>query len=139
MRARYKGPDGTGIVELPNDATVQSLFDELRTKTGISSFTLKYGPPTSMTSLDLSQGDAIAASLGLNGQTLTIVPTEARPLTPPPAGSTSNDAADLPQRTERPSRKSPDEISVPWPERDGILCKESRDEIIKRQLTHYDV
>ncbi|KAF4963862.1 hypothetical protein FSARC_8156 [Fusarium sarcochroum] len=82
MRARFKGPAGTGILEIPDDATVQTLFDELRTKTGISNFSIKYGPPMAMKTLETSQNDQIARSLGLHGETLTIVPED---IPPPPA------------------------------------------------------
>lgn len=128
MRARYKGPSGTGILELPDDATVEAVFSELRTKTGISSFTLKYGPPMAMKSLDLSQRDQGAKSLGLHGETLTIVPDEARPVSPVPQPKTEDTAllsdTQAQRQPERQTTKSPEDIHVPWPEREGTICKE---------------
>ncbi|KAF7563757.1 hypothetical protein G7046_g373 [Stylonectria norvegica] len=125
MRARYKGPAGTGIVEIPDDATVQVLFDELRAKTGIASMSIKFGPPMAMRSLGLDQKDQIAKSLGLHGETLTIVPDEARSITPPAtdpseaqeAQSSRNEAS----RAKKKPRDGPEDINIPWPEREGTL------------------
>lgn len=125
MRARYKGPSGTGVLELPDDATVQAVFDDLKSKTGLLSFSLKYGPPMAMKSLDTSQGNEGARSLGLHGETLTIVP-EAVP--PPPAlpeishPTTAHGKPVGRQPRTQPS-ENPEEILVPWPQREGTLCK----------------
>jgi ubiquitin thioesterase OTU1 len=119
MRARYKAPSGTGIIELPDDATLDTLLGELRTKSGISSFTIKYGPPMAMKSLDLSQRDQTAKSLGLHGETLTIVPDEARPVSPLPQDKTSETVAQ--RQPEEPSKKGPEDVHIPWPDREGTL------------------
>lgn len=111
MRARYKGPAGTGIIEMPDSATVQDILDELRARTGIVSFTIKYGPPMAMKTLDLGQAGETARSIGLHGETLTIVPEEA-----PPAPDTTTQAASQPS-------EGPEDINVPWPGREGTLCK----------------
>lgn len=111
MRARYKGPAGTGIIEMLDSATVQDVLDELRARTGIVSFTIKYGPPMAMKTLDLGQVSETARSIGLHGETLTIVPEEA-PLAP----DTTTQAASQPS-------ESPEDINVPWPGREGTLCK----------------
>lgn len=123
MRARYKAPSGTGTVELADDATIQTLFEELGTKTGIRSFTIKYGLPMDMKSLDLSQGAEIARNLGLHGETLTIVPGEARPISPT-TRSTARD--ELPPGPQNPPRRrktneDPADTTIPWTEREGTL------------------
>jgi ubiquitin thioesterase OTU1 len=120
MRSRYKGPSGTGTIELPDDATVEAVFNELRAKTGIDTFVLRYGPPMAMKSLDLSQKHENARSVGLHGETLTIVPDEARPITPPPKTALLTDQ-DAQRQPERASAKSPEDIHIPWPEREGTL------------------
>ena len=122
MRARYKGPAGTGILELPDDATVQAVFDEIKTKTGIASFGVKYGPPMAMKSLDASQSEQIARSLGLHGETLTIVPDESlsTSVESPQTGTIQRQAAASKTAKEN---ESPEDINVPWPEREGTLCK----------------
>ncbi|KAH7122848.1 hypothetical protein EDB81DRAFT_221171 [Dactylonectria macrodidyma] len=108
MRARYKGPAGTGIIEAPDSATVQDIVEELRARTGIDRFIIKYGPPMAMRTLDLGQGGEIARSIGLHGETLTIVPEEAPPV---PVAA---------QARTQPSEK-PDDTNVPWPGREGTL------------------
>lgn len=121
MRARYKGPAGTGIIEIGDNATVKALFDDLRSKTGIGSFTLKYGPPMAMKTLDLGRANEIARLLGLHGETLTIVPDEARPVSPQTSSTSQN-------RPPLPTPKSNDgaeEANVPWPEREGTLCEQN--------------
>lgn len=118
MRARYKAPAGTGIIELGDESTVKVLFDELRNKTGISRFTVRYGPPMAMKTLESSEGNA--RSLGLNGETLTIVPEEA-----PPASSldVQSAAQSRPSQPTSASRDGPEEAHIPWPDREGTLCK----------------
>ena len=122
MRARYKGPAGTGILELPDDATVQALFDEIKTKTGIAKFGVKYGPPMAMKSLDVSQNDQIARSLGLHGETLTVVPDESLSTS---IENTQTGSVQHQAEASKPSRKneSPEDVNVPWPEQEGALCK----------------
>lgn len=128
MRARYKGPAGTGILEISDDATVQAIFDELRVKSGITSFSIKYGPPMAMKTLERSQNDQNARSLGLHGETLTIVPEETPPAPEVPAQTAG---AQQPATTSRAARKneSPEDVNVPWPEREGTLC-EYRDTVV---------
>lgn len=118
MRARYKAPDGTGTIEVPDSATVQDVLDELRARTGIASFTVKYGPPMAMKTLDLGQVSEVARSVGLHGETLTIVPEEA-PAAPAPTSHPSKAGS----RPGGQSSESPEDINVPWPAREGTLCK----------------
>jgi ubiquitin thioesterase OTU1 len=126
MRARYRGPAGSGTLELGDDATVQVLFDELRSKSGIASFSVKYGPPMAMKLLNLEEdGDKPARSLGLHGETFTIVPDEARPISP----LYSAPAAPAPSEKRRPpasnpeASEKPEDINVPWVEKEGTLCR----------------
>lgn len=121
MRARYKGPSGTGIIEVADDATVQTVFNELTAKTGIAAFTLKYGPPMAMKTLDSSRQAEIARTLGLHGETLTIVPEEQRELSPVPVVQSQEKPRGRQPRTQ--SNENPEDINVPWPEREGTLCE----------------
>jgi ubiquitin thioesterase OTU1 len=122
MRARYKGPAGTGILEMSDDATVQAVFDELRAKSGIASFSIKYGPPMAMKTLEPSQGDQNARSLGLHGETLTIVPEETPPAPEVPAQTAAAQQRTTTSRTAK-KNESPEDVNVPWPEREGTLCE----------------
>jgi ubiquitin thioesterase OTU1 len=115
MKARYKGPAGTGIIELTDSATVGDLLSELRTLTGIASFTIKYGPPMAMKNLDLGLIGETARSAGLHGETLTIVPAE-EPPTPVKTEAAKSSA-------NRSSDNDPGDINVPWREREGTLRK----------------
>ncbi|KAK0384214.1 hypothetical protein NLU13_8302 [Sarocladium strictum] len=119
MRARYKSPNGTGIIDLADDVTLQGVLDELRRCTGLGRFTIKFGPPMAMRTLDLTRHSETAKSLGLHGETLTIVPDEPRPLTPPSAGAPAapSHAGEGPAATQ----ENPEDMNVPWPERDGTL------------------
>ncbi|RFN43977.1 hypothetical protein FIE12Z_11787 [Fusarium flagelliforme] len=124
MRARYKGPAGTGILELPDDATVQAIFDEIKTKTGFAKFGVKYGPPMAMKSLDASQNDQIARSLGLHGETLTIVPDESLSTSvESPQTATVQHQATASKAVKK--NESPEDVNVPWPEREGALLMPS--------------
>ncbi|RGP71826.1 ubiquitin thioesterase otu1 [Fusarium longipes] len=120
MRARFKGPAGTGILDLSDDATVQVLFDEIRTKTGISKFSVRYGPPMAMKSLEGIQGDQNARSLGLHGETLTIVPEES-----PPAPTEDVQTGTIQHQVMASGavnrNESPEDVNVPWPQREGTL------------------
>lgn len=108
MRARYKDPNGTGVVEIDDNATVGTLFEALKAKTSFDHFTVKYGPPASMHTIDMDQIGVIAKSLGLHGETLTIVPSE----------------IPIPLRCkEQPNNPIAfeDDCIIPWPERVGNL------------------
>ncbi|KAL2877502.1 ubiquitin-specific protease otu1 [Colletotrichum sp. CLE4] len=123
MRARYKGPGGTGVVSLDDTATVGDLFNEIKDKTGIAEFSLKYGWP--LQTLTLEQRDANAKDLGLNGQSFSIEPAHHRTITPPPA-AVAAPAARAPEASKRPrldadADPSPSDISIPWPERESTL------------------
>lgn len=122
MKARYKSPSGTGVIELPDDATVSILLDELRSKSGIDNFSIKYGPPMDMRTLGPSQFQENARSLGLHGETLTIVPDESRPLTPPISQEQPRDTG---RHTTTSQDEGPEDITIPWPQREGTLCKPS--------------
>ncbi|KAF3352450.1 putative ubiquitin thioesterase otu1 like protein [Verticillium longisporum] len=122
MRARYKGPGGTGVLSLSDDTTISQLYKEVRAKTGIPEFTLKYGWP--LKTLESDQMDKAAKELGLNGETFTIVPTEA---TQPPAApaaivAPSSSRPVIPvSDVSQPPTQGPESVSVAWAEREGTL------------------
>lgn len=136
MRTRYKGPSGTGIVNLGDDATVKDILEDVRSKTGIQSFSVKYGPPMAMKAINSSEHNSLAKSLGLDGETLTIVPDEVRSITPPivPDAGLGKSGRDAPNQSQRGSDNKPEDISVPWPEREGTICKCSASIVFLRIL-----
>jgi ubiquitin thioesterase OTU1 len=107
---------GSGVLELNDDATVQMLFEALKAKLSIDNFTIKYGPPTKMRTISLEHGVVAARSLGLHGETLTIVPTES---------SADFSATNPVTRDTAVAGDTSDEVILPWPEREGSLCKSS--------------
>lgn len=121
MKTRYKSPNGNGVLELRDDVTVQALFEEITRKTSIGDFILKYGPPMAMRTLDLSQKDAIAKSIGLHGETVTVVPNEPEVGEPMASGQAQKPGGQDYNTIQRTS--DPQEIVVPWPQREGTLRK----------------
>lgn len=138
MRARFRGPGGTGVLSLDDEATVGQVFDQIREKSGIGAFSLKYGYP--LQTLEVSQKDETARSLGLNGETLTIVPEESAAPRPAPAPAPASASAPAPSVSSasfgglghgpvgvpgldnpQPPAKGPEGVSIPWAEREGTL------------------
>ncbi|OAA81902.1 Ovarian tumor, otubain [Akanthomyces lecanii RCEF 1005] len=115
MRTRYKWPGGTGIITLGDDATLGDVVKELTSKTFLTDFGIKFGPPTAMKALDMSRVNQSAKEIGIHGETLTIVPNEKRP--PPSRQSTGEDRRERHQAQQ----KRPQDINVPWDVRDGTL------------------
>lgn len=117
MKARYKWPGGTGIITLSDDASLEEVVAELKTKTLMQTFGIRYGPPIAMKAVDMTDLSKSAKLLGLHGETLTIVPNEADLL------STAESAKNLHAERSRPRKPESSEVNVPWPKRDGTLCK----------------
>ncbi len=115
MRTRYKWPGGTGIITLGDDATLGDVVKELTSKTFLTDFGIKFGPPTAMIALDMSRVNQSAKEIGIHGETLTIVPNEKRP--PPSRQSTGEDR----RESHQAQQKRPQDVNVPWDVRDGTL------------------
>jgi hypothetical protein len=131
MRIRYRAPAGPGTLTLPDSTTVADVYAQVAAETGLKGFALRYGWPTQ--ALDASLGTSPAADFGLNGETLTVVPEEAAPA-PAPAPASARDAAAVAAPTRNPapapaaanapllpSTRAPEDITIPWPEREGTL------------------
>ncbi|KAI1385309.1 OTU-domain-containing protein [Hypoxylon trugodes] len=97
MKIRYKAPKGGGTLEFDDDATVNQLFATLKSTTGYADVTIKYSWPPK--ALDSDQGDTTLQSLGLQRESLTIVPAE----------DASATAAEPPQAAQQPTT-SPDAL-----------------------------
>ncbi|KAI1419180.1 hypothetical protein F5Y12DRAFT_779229 [Xylaria sp. FL1777] len=93
MRIRFRGPSGGGVLELAEDATVAHLISALKTETGSSAITVKFGWP--LQTLDVHQGDLEVRELGLQRENLTVVPVEnpEQQQQPPSVASTARSAA----------------------------------------------
>jgi ubiquitin thioesterase OTU1 len=75
-----------------------------------------------MKTLETNQSDQNARSLGLHGETLTIVPEDIPPSpTEPAQTATAQDQITTPRTAKQ--RESPEDVYVPWPERGGTLRK----------------
>ncbi|UNI17313.1 ubiquitin-specific protease otu1 [Purpureocillium takamizusanense] len=122
MRTRFKTASGTGIIEIDDDATVDALFDEIKARTGINRFVVKYGPPMAMKTLDLSHAHEAASSLGLHGETLTVVTDESNSTDPEGTIKASMSPREKFESRPFPTDNEPaEDIVVPWPEREGTL------------------
>lgn len=125
MRARFRGPSGSGIVEFNDDATVANVFDKIREQTGIDHFSVKYGQPTSMETLGTGDANKGVKSLKLHGETLIVVPEEQTRdhITPDlmsqkePRGGAEGPGQNVKSRAS----ENPEDINIPWPEREGTL------------------
>lgn len=120
MRARYKWPGGTGIITLGDDATLGDVIQELTSKTLLTNFGIKFGPPTAMKSLDLREINQTAKQLGLHGETLTVVPNEKQPS---PTARLTSDKPSVALGQQRRAKAEPQDVNVPWGARDGTLGK----------------
>ncbi|KAM3498668.1 hypothetical protein MY10362_008027 [Beauveria mimosiformis] len=118
MKVRYKWPGGTGIITLGDDATLGDVVQELASKTSLSNFGIKFGPPTAMKTLDMSGLDQLAKKLGLHGETLTIVPYETHSS---PTKQFAGEAGILEPEIHRRQTMVPQDFHVPWEVRDGTL------------------
>ncbi|EJP63257.1 OTU-like cysteine protease [Beauveria bassiana ARSEF 2860] len=118
MKVRYKWPGGTGIITLGDDATLADVVQELASKTSLSNFGIKFGQPTAMKTLDMSDLDQLAKKLGLHGETLTIVPHDARSS---PTKQFAGETGILEPEIHRRQTLMPQDVHVPWEVRDGTL------------------
>lgn len=118
MKVRYKWPGGTGIITLGDDATLGDVVQELASKTSLSNFGIKFGQPTAMKTLDMSDLDQLAKKLGLHGETLTIVPHVARSS---PTKQFAGETGILEPEIHRRQTLMPQDVHVPWEVRDGTL------------------
>lgn len=74
MKLRYRGPSGGGTLDLDDAATVGQLLEAIKQNTGYSEVTVKYGWPPQ--ALNVDQVDVSLQSLGLQRESLTVVPVE---------------------------------------------------------------
>lgn len=121
MRVRYKSPTGTGIIELPDDTTIRALREEVKLRTGLQSFGIKYGPPMAMKTLDLDRPMVLAKSIGLHGETLTVFAQAGREALPTDMLKPSEQSAATAQGHMH--TQDIDGIAIPWGEREGTLCE----------------
>ncbi|KAI1340652.1 OTU-domain-containing protein [Xylariaceae sp. FL0016] len=119
MKLRYKAREGGGTLEIDDSANVRALFDALKQKTGYSDFTVKYGWP--LRALGREQDEESVRTLGLQRESLTVVPAES---VVPPAEATPSASAGpgaAPTRPESPRGVRDQNISVQMPETGSSL------------------
>ena len=118
MRLRYKAPSGGGTLELDDAATVAQLLEAVKQATSASEVTIKYGWPPQ--ALNLDQPDTSLQSLGLQRESLTVVPVEKSSSSEAPAFSaapaTSASASDAVPSSQPPKGIKDQNISVLMPE-----------------------
>lgn len=83
MRLRIRGPSGTSTAILEENATVNDLISQIKEKTGISKFDIKYGYPPRPLTLDSKSALLTSLDVKLNGEQLTISSKEDTPSAAP--------------------------------------------------------
>ena len=123
MRLRYKAPSGGGTLELDDAATVAQLLEAVKQATSASEVTIKYGWPPQ--ALNLDQPDTSLQSLGLQRESLTVIPVENPSSSEVPATSaapaTSASASGAVPSSRPPKGIKDQNISVPMPETGSTL------------------
>ncbi|CAG8982463.1 hypothetical protein HYALB_00009957 [Hymenoscyphus albidus] len=94
MRARLRAPGGVSTITLADDATIQHLIAEIKEKTSISNFDVKYGYPPRPLRLEQYEKSQLLSTLDvkLDGEQLTISPRD-DPSTTPSAPAVSQGGA----------------------------------------------
>jgi len=149
MRTRYKAPNGTGVLDLADDATVADVLAEIRIRTGFEVISLKYGWP--LKTIDEALAGVSAKDLGLSGESVTVVPAEneavttghgggggsATTATATATGVPSKASAAIPSnRAPIPSTMAPEEVVVAIPEREGTLRESSSQSSLAHPSPH---
>lgn len=115
MKLKYKGPNGVGLIQVPDDSSIGNVFDELATEAGVRVQAIKYGLPMAMKTVDSSQRNEPAATFKLNGESVIIVPEEISL----PLGPTSNFKTS--SNVYGDQAHDAGGVLVAWPERDGTM------------------
>ncbi|KAM7196320.1 ubiquitin thioesterase OTU1 [Rhypophila sp. PSN 637] len=117
IQVRIRAPNGQSRLEIDDEATLGDLISQIKEKTALEKFSLKYGYP--LKNLDLSpeaQSKTHVKDHGLRGETLVVAPLEPRRSASPPPR-----AASPPKKPFTPKGIEPDETSLAWPERGGHI------------------
>ncbi|KAI1412674.1 OTU-domain-containing protein [Hypoxylon sp. FL1857] len=102
MKIRYRGPQGAGTVELPDDATVQDLISKFKDELGFTDVTVKYGWP--LKAISAAQNNDSLKSLGLDRENLTVA-----------AGAQETQQQAEAEATSTPATASPPAPAAPAP------------------------
>ncbi|KAI5307663.1 ubiquitin-specific protease otu1, partial [Ascosphaera atra] len=115
MRLRIRGPSGQATVTLDNTSPIESLKAHITEKTGLSSYTVKYGyPPKPLDLTTVSPSDPVS-SIGIaDGEQLTVAASE----TPPqqPLSSQHAAAPSVAAEPAAPPRQKQKDVSADPPE-----------------------
>lgn len=137
IRVRVRGPNGVTSIQAEDDWKLEQLIELIKEKTGVASFSLKYGWPLKAMETDDAKHQTLAG-FKLNGETLVVEPLEApsaafEDTAAPPAPSKGAGSAisvapgataaalRSPLAPRRLGNKNLDDVMVEWPERDGML------------------
>ena len=119
VQISLRAPNGQSRIHIDDESTLQDLIEIIAEKTGLKSFTLKYGYPPKDLDITPPALERGIQNLKLRGETIVVVPLETRPASPvsqpAPKPSIPQPQAFVPKSVE------PDETSVEWPERGGHL------------------
>ena len=117
VKVRLRGPAGQAQIELEDTASYARLLELVQEKTGLKSFSLKYGYPLRDLKPTPEELDLTVRDLKLHGETIVVAPLESAAPAPPPPPA----AAPVPEFV--PKGVEPDETVVRWPDRGGFMGK----------------
>lgn len=113
IQISLRSPNGQSRVQIDDDATLRELVELIKTKTGVSNFTLKYSYPLKALDISPALRGASIKDLKLRGETIVVAPIDIAP--PAPVSTQPEPKPFTPKGIE------PDETSLEWPERGGHI------------------
>ncbi|KAG7284176.1 hypothetical protein NEMBOFW57_010538 [Staphylotrichum longicolle] len=116
IQISLRSPNGQSRIQIEDGATLRELVELIKTKTELSSFTLKYGYPLKPLDISSSSQDKSILDLKLRGETIVVAPTDTAP--PPPSQPAPAEPTPKPFT---PKGIEPDGTSLEWPERGGYI------------------
>ncbi len=132
VQVRLRTPAGQTRLELEDTATYAHFLELVREKTGLKSFTLKYGYPLKDLKPSPDQLHSTVKQLKLHGETIVVAPVELAVPVPAPQPATPIEPAFVPKGVE------PDETVVNWSDRGGgIWVRSSGSFMVLRRIPNH--
>ncbi|AEO67691.1 uncharacterized protein THITE_125507 [Thermothielavioides terrestris NRRL 8126] len=111
-------PTGQSRVQVDEHSTLRDLIELIKSKTGLSNFSMKYGFPPKALDISPALLDASVDDLHLRGETILVTPVDSAP----PPTSLPPPSTEPKPKPFTPKGIEPDQTSLEWPERGGYLA-----------------